>query len=364
MQKQSQGLGNFQITAIVTLNAIGVAVLYIPQTAVEIAGIDAPVAMLAAGIISLILTGVIIILSKRFPSMTMIEYSRVILGKYLGFLFGAAFIIYAMITSSYVLRVFGDAMKVLLLPRTPLEIVIISMLFLCAYCVHGGISTIAKVCEIFLVPVIAVIGITIIFNLNYVQLFRFRESFANGLMPIIRAIPALTVSYLGFEILYLILPFMKTREKALPYGVAGLIIPLLVYTGLVFISVGESGETISELMYPTIHFSRRIGSTEAFVERFDIFFIAFWILAVFTTLAMFMYMWSISMTRLLSLRNYKPFIFILLPVCYIIAILPQNIVQINVLGQIVNYGGIFIVTSSIPLLLISIIRKKGGAKNG
>ncbi|HHY81131.1 MAG TPA: endospore germination permease [Clostridiales bacterium] len=363
MQKHTQGLSSFQVTVLVSLGAIGVAVLYVPQTAAKNAGIDSPFIMLAAGIIAMFFTGIIIILGNRFPNMTMIEYSRVILGKYLGWLFGAVFVLYTLITTAYITRVFGDAMKVLLLPRTPLEIVMISMLLLCAYCIHGGISTIAKVCEIFLLPVIAVIGTTIVFNLQDVQMFRFREMFSNGIKPLITSLPVIFVAYLGFEILYFILPFLKTREKSLLYGMAGLILPIFVYTGLVFIAVGTSGDTIALLVYPTIHLARRIGSAISFIERFDIFFITFWILAVFTTLVIFIYMSVLSATRLLNLRNYKPFLFILLPVYYIIAIIPQNIAQIEFLGQFATYGGIFVVSSSIPLLVISIIRKKGGRNN-
>jgi len=194
-------------------------------------------------------------------------------------------------------------------------------------------------------------------------MFRFREMLSNGIKPLITSLPVIFVAYLGFEILYFILPFLKTREKSLLYGMAGLILPIFVYTGLVFIAVGTSGDTIALLVYPTIHLARRIGSAISFIERFDIFFITFWILAVFTTLVIFIYMSVLSATRLLNLRNYKPFLFILLPVYYIIAIIPQNIAQIEFLGQFATYGGIFVVSSSIPLLVISIIRKKGGRNN-
>ena len=126
--------------------------------------------------------------------------------------------------------------------------------------------------------------------------------------------------------------------------------------------VGVLGhKATSELVYPTIQLARRIGIE--FIERFDILFIVFWILAVFTSLTSYLYMASISFTRWLGMRNYKPFILILLPICYIIAIIPQDISEINMLGKIINYVGFIIVLSSIPLLILSMIRKKGGKAN-
>lgn len=362
MRNRPEGLSNFQITAIVTQSVIGLAVMFIPRRAAVYAGIDGAFATFVAGILTFAMAGIIIILSKRFPHQTIIEYSREILGKYLGLAYGALIIIYTLVTASFVLRGFADAMKILLLPRTPLEIIMICMLFLCIYCVHGGIVTIARVCEIFLLPVLAVIGATIIFNLPDVQFFRYRESFSNGIMPIVMGIPNIMLAYQGYEVLYFLLPFMISRKKVLQAGTAGLILPTFIYTSLVFMAIGVLGALpAAELIYPTIHLARRVGTD--FLERFDVFFIAFWILSVFTSIAIFIYLASISITRWLGFRNYKPFIFILIPICYAISILPQNISQINIMSDIMNYSGIIIVLSSIPLLILSYIRKKGGNKN-
>ena len=84
---------------------------------------------------------------------------------------------------------------------------------------------------------------------------------------------------------------------------------------------------------------------------------------MFTTLTSYLYMASFSLTRVLGMRNYKPFILILLPLCYVASILPQNISEINMIGKIVNYVGFFVALSSIPLLIIAVIRKKGGKAN-
>jgi spore germination protein len=365
MKNKSQGLSNSQTTVIVAMNIIGFAVLFIPQNATELAGVDGAFVTLSAGLVSMFLAGLIVILSSRFPNETVIEYSQRILGKPLGKLYGAVIATHALVVASHVLRGFADAIKVLLLPKTPLEIIMICMLLLCLYCIHGGISTIAKICEIFTFPILSIISITILFNLPEVQMFRFREAFSSGLTPFIKGIPGVSMAYLGYEILFFLIPFMKNKKSALLSGTAGLVLPIFVYTGLVFVAIGLIGTiTTSELVYPTIHLSRRVGTSLSFVERFDILFIAFWILAVFTTVTIYLYMSALSFTRLIGLRNYKPFIFMILPVTYILAILPQNIAHINILTKVTNYTGLSIAASSIPLIVLSVIRKKGDGHNG
>jgi spore germination protein len=362
MQIQQKGLTGFQVSATVALSSIGLTVLFVPRIAAEHAGIDGALAAFAAGIFSMIITSIIILLSKRFPNQTVIEYSQQILGKYLGKIFGAIMMVYTLTVSSYILRGFADAMKILLLPRTPLEVIMICMLLIVLYCVHGGISTISKTFEIFLLPVLLVIGATLLFNLSDVQLFRFRSSLSEGILPVIQGASGITFSYLGYEILFFLLPFVQDKQKVMLFGIIGMVPSIIIYSGLTFVAIGIlDSQPTSELMYPTIHLARRIGFE--FIERFDIFFIVFWILAVFTSLTIYLYMAAISLTRLIGLRNYKPFISILLPVCYSIAILPQNISEIGILGLITNYSGLFIILNSIPLLILSIIRKKGGVNN-
>lgn len=362
MQIQQKGLTSFQVSAIVTLSSIGLVVMFVPRIAAEYAGIDGALATFLAGILSTVTVAVIIILSKRFPNQTIIEYSQQILGKFLGKAYGALIVMYALTVSSTILRGFADAIKILLLPSTPLEIIMICMLLIALYCVHGGISTISRTFEVFLFPVILVIAAILFFNLTEVQLFRYRSSLSNGIVPVLRGAAGVTLSYLGYEILFFLLPFVQNKKSVLLSGVLGMIAPIIVYTGLVFVSIGILGDLpTSQLVYPTIHLARRIGIE--FFERFDIFFIVFWILAVFTSYTIYLYMASISITRLLGLRNYKPFISILMPVCYAIAILPQNISEIQYLNLITNYSGLLIISSSIPLLIVAVIRKKGGRNN-
>jgi len=362
MQNRPKGLSNFQITAIVMQSVIGLAVMFFPRRAALYAGIDGAFATLVAGVLTLAMTGVIIILCKRFPHQTIIEFSQEILGKYLGLAYGVIIVVYTLVTASVILRGFADAMKILLLPRTPLEIIMICMLLLCIYCVQGGIVTIGRICELFMLPVLVVIGATIIFNLPDVQFFRYRESFSDGIKPIVLGASSIMLAYQGYEILFFLLPFMNDRKKVLQAGTGGMVLPTLIYSSLVFMAIGVLGpQPTAELTFPTIHLARRIGTE--FLERFDIFFIVFWILSVFTSITIYIYMASISLTRWLGLRNYKPFIFTLIPVCYSISILPQNISQINAMNDIMNISGILLVLSTIPLLILSFIRKKGAVIN-
>lgn len=357
-------LSSYQVTAVVATSIIGVIVLTLPRLATELVQVDGGFATLLAGLISLAFLFVIAVLCRRFPQMTVIEFSKVIFGKYLGFLYGLIFTMYSILVSGVVLRTFADALKLLLLPRTPLEFILITMLLVSLYLTQYGIGAISKVSEIFLPLIIFPIALLLLLNFNDVELIQLRPMFSKGLTPFIKAVPNLFLAYLGYEVLFMITPFVRTPQKILKYAAVGVGIPVVLYTTLVMTAITIFGvKPTGTLVYPTVILARRIIFPGAFAERFDIFFIIFWILAAYTTIVIFHYLGAISFTRLIGLRHYKPFIFIIAPLIYLISILPQNILQIDLLAQIAGFIGAGVVAASIPMLIIAMLRKKGRNAN-
>jgi len=359
-----QGISNIQVSVIVIVSIIGLAVLSIPSVVAKAAGIDGILSVIVSGVLTLIIASAIMVLSLRFPNDTVIEYTQIILGKLLGKAFCTLIVFYTMTISAIILRGFADAMKILLLPKTPLEFIMVSLLLVTLYQVQGGITSIAKVNEIFITPIIGAIIVVIVFSLPEVELFRYRAVFSKGLGPIIKGCSSVIFTYLGYGILAFLTPFMKDKKSLYKYGIIGVIVPIIIYTGLVFVSMGSSGsKTTADLVYPTVQLARNIVFFGTLIIRFDIFFIIFWILAVYTSLTIYMYMSTFSIVRLIGLRNYKPFALIIAPIIYLIALLPQNQIEIETFSKVANYTGLFITSSSIPILLIAVIRKKGGKAN-
>jgi len=124
--------------------------------------------------------------------------------------------------------------------------------------------------------------------------------------------------------------------------------------------VGTAGvEAVARSLYPTIQLARYIKFPGGFAERFDIFFMVFWMLGAYTTVSTFVYLSSVSITKLLGLRNYKPFILLIVPVIYVLALLPQNIKEINIFSQYVSYIGLALLAVVIVLYILAVIQKRG-----
>ena len=363
MRQQDQ-LSGIQVMILVASTILGTTVLSLPRTVTKEAGIGGVVATLFTGILTFGLTVIITLLSKRYPNQTVIEYSVEILGTIPGKIYGAIFVIYAIFVSGGVIRAFADALKIHMLPNTPLEIIMISMLIVVVYAAMNGISVLAKTNETFYPLVFFALLLLLVLSLPRFRMDEFRALLFLDLPSVVKAIPQIIASYLGFEIMFFLVPFARKPKKVLLYSVAGIFITSTIYTALVVISIGVLGLAVTQkLVYPAVILAKHIEFPGSFAERFDIFFMVLWILAAFTTLESYCYLSAFSLTRLIGLRNYKPFIFLLLPVIYMIAILPQNIYQIEMLLSVIGLLGSFIVFAAIPMFFISLARKKGERKN-
>ncbi len=147
MKERSDRLSNIQITFVVSSTTIGVTVLTLPRTATELAKSGGFIATFITGLLMACALIITAMLAKRFPNSTVMEYSREIIGLVPSKILGLVFFFYFISVTTAVLRLFCDAIKVLLLENTPLEVLIITFLLAAVYLCLNGISSIAKICE-------------------------------------------------------------------------------------------------------------------------------------------------------------------------------------------------------------------------
>lgn len=364
MSRNRDMLSGIQIMMLVNSAIIGVGLLSLPRQATEKADISGVLGVAVAGILAIGLTIIIGVLCKRFPNQTLLDFSNNIVGKFFTKIINLALVAYFTLSSASILRSFADVTKVFLLKDVPIEMVIFSMLVVSSYLTRNGINPIARVCEVFF-PII-IISI-LLFLLLCLPNFDIKELYSIvqiDFKDLVKSMPSIILSYLGFEILLFITAFMSEPQKVIWYGSAGTVIAVAIYFFTICISVGVfSIDSLKFQMYPVLELARVAHLPAGFAERLDIFFAVFWILAVFNSVAISHYIAAFSSTRLFGMRNYRPFCYLILPVIYILALVPKNISEAVVFYRWVGYlGGVIAAIIPIALLVAALVRKKGGAK--
>ncbi|QNK55914.1 endospore germination permease [Paenibacillus sp. PAMC21692] len=351
-----------QAAAILFSTIIGVGVLALPLFAVRAANSGAPLITLLGMLLGFVGLWIITLLGMRFPNRSIVQYSEDILGKWPALLGNILIIVFFAVLTSLTAREFGEVVVTSVLKTTPVEVTVIVMLLLAAITTRNGITTFAYI-HVFYTPILLVPALLIVAlsfkNSDLINLQPIWGNATGNMMPGILTIAAL---FQGSFILSAVIPAMRQPEKAMKASIVGMLFAGGLYITIVAATVSVFGsEEIEKLLWPTLELAKATSLPANILERLDAAFLAVWVTAVFTTLFSSYFLTIHSISKLFRLSDHRMLSFFLLAFVFILAMLPQNILQMYTIIQ--NFGRIgLIITIAYPgmLLAIALMRKKRG----
>lgn len=351
-----------QTITILTSTMIGVGILSFPLFAVQAANAGAPMVTLLGIVLAIIGLWLITLLGMRFSNQTIIEYSADIIGKWPAF-FGSLFIIgFFTILTSLTAREFGGVVVTNVLPGTPIDVTVIVMLLLAAISARHQMMTFAYM-HFFYTPIILFPAIIIVVlslkNADFINLQPFLGNEPRNMLPGILTIAAL---FQGSFVMTMVIPSMSRPEKALKASVWGMGVSGLLYLMIIVAVLGVYGaEEIKLFIWPTYELVKTTSLPANVLERIDAAFLAVWVTAVFTALLSSYFFIIHSLSKLFKVQDHRLFSFFLLPFVYVIAMIPQNVLQVYDVIKLVGRIGLAItIVYPAILLVIAMIRKKRG----
>jgi spore germination protein len=355
-------ISTLEASSIVISTVIGVGVLPLPLFAVQAGNTAAPLVTLMAMGISFIGIVLITLLGMRYPEHTIITYSQKIIGKWLGKLFGLLIILFFAVLTSLASREFGEVVITAVLRETPLEVTVLVMLILAAFSTRHDMITFSYI-QLFYLPVIVGPAILIvILSLKNANILYLLPVWGNQPDLMLMLSGALTIAALfqGTFVMTIVIPSMRNSKKAMKASLWGILISGGLYVLIVIatLSVFGPGE-ISQLLWPTLELARTTSLPGNILQRLDVVFLAIWVVSVFTTLLSSFKLTIHSIGQFFGLRDHKMFSFFILPLVFIIAMLPQNILHMYGIIRLVGKIGLFL-TIGYPmfLLIVDSIKKK------
>ncbi len=350
-----------QYTLLIAATLIGAGILSMPRGVVEEAGSDGWLAAIGGGLMSIFITYFIHKLALMFPQDTFVVFSQKILGRWLGLLLSMIYVVYYFLFSALEVRILGDVSNVYLLNRTPFEFLMFAYLWVTIIATRNGIEGIGRLCMLFF-------PITLILSL-LIGLFMYPKLDFTHLLPILHtpwqnvthAIFLTSLSYLGFEIVLFLVPSLKKPQEALKNAVIGICIITGLYTFFVIINTALFGiDEIKSITWPTISYIKMIEFPGQILERFESILLAIWATTAFTTSIVFTYLAAYITAQITGFREFKPILYFMMPFIYLVAFIPAHVDHTAAMGDFIGkYGLIFISATTILLLLVAKIRKKG-----
>lgn len=355
-----------QLWILIVLTVLGVGIFSLPREVTEITGADGWITTILGGALAFLNFYFISRLVKRFPGDTLVEIANKALGKFLGIPLILIFWAYLLAVVAITLRIFGEVVKMTLLSQTPIEVIILSLIIVSLILARGGIEPIVRFDEITFFIILLSLIVIILLAIP-------RSDFSN-ILPILRTEPVkllygaykTTYAFGGYEIVLLIIPFLQKPDKILKSGVIAFTIICVIYVLIVILSLAKFGSyDVKNLIWPTLSMIRSINVPGSFIEKLEGVAMALWVLLAFTTIVPFVYGLGLIPSRLLKQKEFKHFCTIIIPIIYLGALIPDNIVEAHkYLGIIINYLGVIsIFVLPILLFIVSSIRRMGVQKN-
>jgi spore germination protein len=251
----------------------------------------------------------------------------------------------------------AEVTNLFLLEGTPTWAIIMPFMWIGLYLISGGINPMARLFEI-IFPITIVIFLLVAFlSIGIFEIDNLRPVLGSGIQPVLKGIKTATLAFLGPEIMLLLLVFMKTPDKAVKVLIVGVFIPLFFYVITVVMVIGAlSIDGVITRTWPTLELMRSFEIPGLVFERFESLLLVIWIMQIFTAFSITYYAAALGLAQLFK-KNIQPFLYGLLPIIYIIAMIPKNTNEVFRLGAVIGNVAM-ILFGALPLLLLPISKWK------
>lgn len=355
-----------QAAIVLISTIIGVGVLALSLFAVRAADSGAPLVTFIGILIGSLGLWLVTVLGMRFPTQTIIQYSEVLIGKWTARVFSILIIVFFSVLTALASREFGEVVVTSVLTKTPLEVTVIVMLLLAAVSSRADMTTFTYFHHFYFPLIVFPLVLIVVLSLKNAQLVNLLPIWGNEPSGMSKGILTMAALFQGSFIMTIVIPAMRKPDRAMLASLVGMLISGGLYMLIVVATVGVFGaEEIKNLVWPTLELAKTTSLPANILERLDGAFLAVWVTAVFTTLLSTYYLAIHFLSQLLHLRDHKLFSFFLIPFIYVIAMFPQNLLQMYGIIQIVGRWGLVItVVYPLVLLVVALIRKNKKGSRG
>lgn len=359
-----------QSASIIASTMIGTGVLTLPRSVAEYAKQSAWFSVILGAVVAMLATAAWTLLFRRFPRQGVVAFSADIFSIGKGKAFGrmAAFPLllalagYWGLSTVLVARMFGEVVITTVLPQTPLEIIISTMLIVSYILTLYGVEVMARVNELLLPLIVIPVLLIAISSFQSMRLYHLFPLIPNvHWVSFLMGVAIAAFALLGFEVMTVFSEYVQQSPKLLRANLVGIAIPGTLYTMIVFSGIASFGVDELELLaWPTLELVKVTEVPGLILERMESAFLGVWVAAVFTTTGNLYLAVSLLIQKMLGLRGYRLIATLLLPLFYWLSLLPQNIHALYEYKHYAGYIGGALALAGPPIMLtLAVLRGKG-----
>lgn len=240
-----------------------------------------------------------------FPKLTIFQYSVVIMGKLIGKSVAIGYLLFLLGIDVLVAREFSDFLEVTTLPLTPRIWLLSSIVLLACYGAYKGLEGIARASQFILGIYLLGFVTAILASLVNFKIDRLLPVLEEGLWPVVRGSSAPASWYGEMCLIAMLFPYVNKPKEVKRKGMIALVAITLFVTIDVVVTVGVLGVNLtSAVALPFWTLAKNIDIGDV-VQRFESFLLVYWISGIIIKETLIMYLLSMGITQVFSLRNTK-----------------------------------------------------------
>jgi len=345
----------WQLAIVVFVTCVGAQIMLSPRALIEQVGHGTELSVLLGGVLFYGAVCLMLVLAKKYPGETIVEYAPRLFGKVGGTIIIFWFNLLFFLQVTQIFNGIGKIITFYMFDRTPPEVVIAALLVVSTYCALQDWGTILRVQQfMFFVAysILTIVWMTSILNFQPENLL--------PLWPVnIKAVIMGSFStwgmYSGYECVLLLIPLVYRQAslssllKAMggSFGCLTMIFLMVIVVIIGVLTVDEA----ENLLYPALIVIRSVELPGTFIERLENYLLIAWVPVVFDTLTAMMFFMGQVCMRHWRHADHRPWVLLSVPIIYVSCILLDNQHVYDMVNSVTMWIGMAFSFGVIPICL-------------
>ncbi|MDC2867776.1 GerAB/ArcD/ProY family transporter [Bacillus sp. BP-3] len=353
-------IGTRELGFAVSSTIIGTGALSMPRVmATHALFADGWVILLVGGLICACFAWLMMKVAILFPKQNFVQYASLYLTKPITYIFSFMLILIFTGITAYEARTISIISQTYLFSDTPIQLLSFFYLLVIVYGVCGSRVGLLRLNVLFLPIVFIAIILLSLLNVNLMEFTNLSPFFQTDVSKYMKGIKESVFTFIGFEVTFFYAVLLKSTKKAPMVAAKSVMITVFSYILIYMTCITVfTYITTSTLTYPTIELGKEIEIGGGFLERLDAIFFITWIITVFNTTALYYDVAILLFCAMFPAIKKHTFIFISVPIIYVVNIIPGNLEVISKYGTYLAWADMSIMVF-VPLLIFVVYKIKG-----
>ena len=240
-QITAKQLGVFILSAQVGLGVIG-----LPSDLAKAIGHDGWISILSAGLLSTLVTIILIALLRRYSNQSIFEINRHLFGNILGQTINILLILYLSFSMVAAFRYFTEFIKLFTMEATPEIILALLIIAPTVYLSWYGLKPVARFSQIIFFILFFVLVLSLL-TIKKVRLTFLMPVGAADLTTLGQSIIPATLAFIGLELTVFLYPYIKDKENTLKWVVSANLCTMVFIAIIFVVTTGLFGENLLKM---------------------------------------------------------------------------------------------------------------------